>query len=998
MTSPESYIPKHLAERILNSRAALEGERKQVTVLFADVAGFTALSARLDPEELHSVMDGCFQHLIEAVHRYEGTVNQFTGDGVMALFGAPIAHEDHAVRAVAAALAIQKALAAYAKRLAAERGIEFGVRIGLNTGPVVVGKIGDDLRMDYTAQGETVNLAARLQAASPTGGVLISEATHRLASQYFVTEARGLLNLKGFDHPVDAFAVTGERTRRARFEAALARGLTPLVGRESELAFLRDCLERVESGRGQVVSLVGEAGVGKSRLVYELNRALRDAELTFLQAHCLPHGESHPFHVVTQFLRATFRLEEGDPEGVQLEKLDREIGRLDSSLRWTAPYLKRLLALPAPELDAEGLDQQQRKRRMLEAVKAFTLRAAAERPVFLLVEDMQWTEPSSEECLRALVDGIAEHRVMIVCTYRTGYAPPWQDRSTHQRLALDPLTRHETAAMVHALLGTSDSRADVIAERAEGNPFFIEELAAYLRESSSKRSRRRSSAEAEIPQTIQDLLTARIDRLPDSLKRTLQRASVLGREFSLSLLEAIGAADGDLAADLAELVSRELLHEKALFPEVRYSFAQPLIRDVAYESLLLKSRAELHGRAGRALERLYASRPEEVLQDLARHYARSNDPAKAVSYLVRSGERAANVFAYADAETSYRQALEVVERTPALGGERAGILERLGDAVFSRGELRESFDHWNQALAALDDASVGRRAADLHRKIGVASFAAGEKNDAIAHLERGLAALDSDLETIEAARLYQEFARISFRLGDNSRATEWAERALALGEKLGAPDVVSHAHNTLCIALARAGDLERGAAEVAKSLDTALAHRLAAFACCAYTNLAVMYVSLDHARSAEYCRQGLELARQIGDQLQQSWLYCALAGGHCTIAGDYDAGVKAAEAAAELDQRLGQRSHLPIPLIILAQIYQCRGELDRSAHYYRQALEVAESIGEPQLLVPCYDGLATLAIESGDDERADHWLAKSRELHERSDAGSDTFLVLPFLC
>src|SRR5207302_951143 len=295
-------------------------------------------------------------------------------------------------------------------------------------------------------------------------------------------------------------------------------------------------------------------------------------------------------------------------------------------------------------------------------------------------------------------------------------------------------------------------------------------------------------------------------------------------------------------------------------------------------------------------------------------------------------------------------------------------------------------------------AAEGRRVADLRRKSAVAQWTAGDTARALAELEDGLAALGADRDALEAARIYQELGRIHFRLGDNRKATEWAAEALALGERLGAADVVSNAYNTLGVAAARAGELERGAATVQKSLDTALAADLAAVACRAYTNLAVMYTSLDHQRSAAYCREGLALAQKIGDQLQQSWLFCALAGGHCTIAGDYDEGVKAAETAIELDRRLGQQGHLPIPIIILAQIYQCRGDYARSREHYREALGLAEKLGEPQLLFPCYDGLATLAIEGENEAEAEQWLARSRAVQEAAGWTSDSFLVLPFLC
>jgi adenylate cyclase len=994
---PLGYTPRHLADKILTSRAALEGERKLVTVLFADCAGFTALASRLDPEDLHNLMDGCFHRVLDAVHQYEGTVNQFTGDGVMALFGAPIAREDHAVRAVSAAMAIQDGLGEYGAVVRAQHKIDFALRIGVNTGAVVVGKIGDDLRMDYTAQGETVNLAARLQSAALPGGILIGESTHRLVRGHFVTSDAGLLELKGLAHAVPAFAVSGRRNRRARFEMVLERGLTPLVARSTELAVLRACVEKARAGRGHVVSLAGEAGVGKSRLAYELRRELEAAPITRLEGYCLSHTQALPFHPIVQLLEAHFGLEEGEPAAAKIEKIEADVCRLDPGLGWTMPYLKHLLSLAVVEHEADGLDPAQRKRRLIEAVKAVMLRSAQRRSLVLVVEDLQWIDPSSEETLSALVDSLAAYPLLLVCTYRSGYTPAWHERLAHQRIALDPLSDDEAMQMVRDLLAVSDlgSLGELVVKRAAGNPFFIEELTTYLRE---RGLGAQPLAEGELPATIHDLLTARLDRLPDSLKHTLQLASVLGREFPAGLLEAIAPPERDVQRDLTELARLDLLRETEIYPLARYSFSHPLIQEVAYQALLLRSRAELHGRAGRALEQLYAERLEEVIEALAEHYAKSAERAKAVHYLMRAGERAAALFAHHEAAAYYERALQLLSPEAGAHDQRCVILERLGDAVYAQGAVNQALPHWQAALATLDTARDPRRGADLHRKMGSACWDAGRKDEALAHLDRGLAVLGADSENLEAARLYQELGRIHFRLADDTRPMEWAERALALGTRLNAPDVIAQAYNTIGVVLARADRIDEGAEYVRRSLDTALTNQLGSVACRAYTNLAVMYAALDSNRAAEYCREGLALAQRIGDQLQQSWLYCALAGGHCLLAADYEEGVKAAEAAAELDRRLGQRSHLPIPLILHAQIHQCRGDYARSAEYYRAALEVAEGVGEPQLLLPCYEGLATLAIELGDEADADAWLAKSGRTREITGLSSDTFTMLPFLC
>ena len=998
--APAGYTPKHLADKILTSRSAVEGERKQVTVVFVDCVGSTALSTTLDPEDLHAILDGYFQNLLDAVHRYEGTVNQFTGDGIMALFGAPISHEDHAVRGVAAALAMQHAVREYTATLRRERGLELAVRIGLNTGPVVVGKIGDDLRMDYTAQGETVNLAARLQQAATPGGVLISEATMRQAAGYFVLEEAGEMTLKGLPRPVRTYAVTGQRLRRARFDLSVERGLTPLVGRRRELAFLGEALDRALAGRGTIVSVTGPAGMGKSRLVYELRRGLDELAVTCLEARCHAH-QAPPFDLIVQLLQVNFGLEEGESERAQVQKIEAGVRGLDPDLAWTIPYLKHLLALPAPELDVDGLDELQRKQRMVDAVRALTLRGAEHRPLFLVMEDLQWIDHSSAEYLGAVIDSLVTRPILLVCTYRQGYAPAWADRSFHERLVLAPFSDEETAAMVRSLpdgnfIGAA--ACQLVVKRAEGNPLFVEELTGYLRDRGLLGGDDATApAEAEVPSTIQDLLTARIDRLPEPAKRTLQVASVLGREFPRPLLEAIAPPGLDVAAELTALVRTELLTETTRFPDVRYRFTHLLVQTVAYQNLLVKARADLHARAGQALEALYAERPEEVLPELAHHYGRSPQRDKALEYLVRAGDRVRSLFAYDEAAVFYGDALRTLEHAPD-DPRRPLILDKLGDATYAHGELAAALGHWAQALALVEAQGDRRRSAELHRKMGVATWDTGDRAVALEHLECGRAALGDDSHNAEAARLYHELGRIHFRLGDHAEATQWARRALALGQELGAPDVVSNAYNTLGVAVARAGNIEDAAAYVQQSLDTALAHQLGAVACRAYSNLAVMYAAIDHVRSSEYCRDGLALAQRIGDQLQQAWLFCTLAGGHCTLAGDYDAGIKAAQTAVDVDRRLGQRGHLPVPLIILAQIHQCRGEHAQSAHYYREALEVASAVGEPQLLFPCYDGLATLAIEAGNDAEAEAWLTRSREVQQATGWTSETFLVLPFLC
>ncbi len=448
-----AYTPKHLAEKILRSRSALEGERRQVTVLFGDIAGFTTLAEKLDPEEVHRIINHCFELMTAEVHRFEGTINQYTGDGIMALFGAPIAHEDSPRRAVHAALGIQRELRAYAKQLEAERGITLRMRIGLNTGPVVVGRIGDDLRMDYTAVGDTTNLAARMQQIARPGSVVVSEATHKVVAGFFDTLELGEVPVKGHA-PIQAFEVLRARGRKARLDVAAERGLTPYVGRGRELATLNELFREVKAHRGQVVFITGEAGIGKSRLLLEFQRQLAQAgePVTWLEGRCISFGQSIPFLPLIDQLRENFRIEEfdGEPEIVaKVEHGMRRLGHLEAHI----PYIRHLLAVDPGDPEISAMDPAVRRKRILDASRALALRGATFRPIVLVFEDLHWVDMSTEEYLGLLMDAVASAPIMIVLTYRVGYNPPLGSWSFYTTLTLRSLSEAEATTMASRVLG-----------------------------------------------------------------------------------------------------------------------------------------------------------------------------------------------------------------------------------------------------------------------------------------------------------------------------------------------------------------------------------------------------------------------------------------------------------------------------------------------------------------------------------------------------------------
>ncbi len=679
--APAGYTPRHISEQILAVRTAIEGERKQVTVLFCDMVRSSDLATQLGPEEFHLVVDRFFQVALAEVHRYEGTINQFLGDGFMALFGAPIGHEDHARRAVLAALGI------------AERS-EVTIRIGINSGLVVVGAIGDDLRMDYTAFGDTTVLAARLQAVAAPGAVLISQRTAGLVRGYFQLEEITPVEVK--ERTVCPLRVTGLGTRTA----ALAAGdeLSPFTGRDRELAELHRVLDIAVDGEGQVVGLAGDPGLGKSRLALEFRR-LAEPRAAVLEGRCLSYGTGIAYLPLFELVRNACGIAAGDAPELVSSKIELKVKALELDVS-LAHYLRHAFGLPTGDPSLAGLDPQAIRKRTFDALRQLLVAEAIRRPLVVLIEDLHWIDQTSQDFLAELADELPSVPVMLLVTYRPGYTPPWIGRSYACQLALRPLSPAASETIVASILASGDQgTAAAIAERGEGNPFFLEELARASRDQTAR------PPDITVPETVQQVLAARIDRLGTDQKAALQVAAVLGREFSLDLAEEIWDGEGPLEARLQELKALEFLRERHGPAERTFVFKHALTREVGYDSMLQARRRYLHARAGTALEYSKASQRFEHCELLAYHYSRSTDPARAIPYLAIAGDRAKDRYANGEAIAAYGQAIDLIERLDDRRPDPYGaICENLGIVQVRLSRYDEAIDAYQKGLTVVSDA------------------------------------------------------------------------------------------------------------------------------------------------------------------------------------------------------------------------------------------------------------------------------------------------------
>jgi class 3 adenylate cyclase len=681
----------------------IDGERKTVTALFADIKGSTELMSELDPEEARAVIDPVLQLMMDAVHRYDGYVVQSAGDGIFALFGAPVAHEDHPQRAVHAAITMRDALRRGDIGQPGQPAIE--VRIGINTGEVVLRLVHTGGHTEYAPVGHAANLAARMQSAAPAGGIVISEDTRHLVEGYFELRESGLTEVKGVAQPINVYEVIGTGPLHGHFDLAVRRGLTKFVGREHELEQMQHALELAMSGHGQMVAVVAEAGTGKSRLFHEFKATL-PPECKVLEAYSASHGKSSAWLPVLELLRGYFGIQDVDDAAARRAKVGARITALEPVFSEALPYLWGLLGIQEGPDSLAQMDAPIRRQRTLDAIKRIIIRESLNQPTVVIFEDLHWIDSETQALLDLLADSIAGARLLLLVNYRPEYRHEWSGRAYYLQLRLDPLGGDNAAAMLEALLGNGadlDSLKRQVADRTGGNPFFIEEMVRALFEQgilaqNGTVKQIQPLVQAHLPVTVQGVLAARIDRLQAGDRDLLHMLAVLGREFPLGLVQRVSAVPSDeLQWGLSRLQAGEFIHEQPAVNDVGYVFKHALTQEVAYNSILIERRKVLHERAAQALKALFIDSIDDHLVDLSFHYSRSGNDSQAIDYLIRAAEQAEQRSAYSQAAAYFQQALTRLNEKPA-GPERdrkeIAIHRGLGDtAIVMSGYAAPEYEH-----------------------------------------------------------------------------------------------------------------------------------------------------------------------------------------------------------------------------------------------------------------------------------------------------------------
>jgi len=967
--SPAHHTPSHLAERLraeadaLDARADRDGERKIVTALFADIKGSMELLEPLDPEDARRIVDPALRLMMDAVHRYDGYVAQSTGDGIFALFGAPIAREDHAHRALYAALRMQEEGRRYAERLRRERGINLQIRVGVNTGGVVVRSIRkDDLHTDYAPVGHSTGLAARMEALATPGSIFVTEHTWRLTDGYFEFRDLGPAQVKGVSEPVRVFEVLRAGPPRSRLQVAARRGLSRFVGRTRELAELSRAFELVGHGRGQIVGVVGEAGVGKSRLFYEFKQAsVRGAMV--LETFSISHGKAQAYLPLIELLHSYFQITLDDGERSRREKITGRVLGLDRQLEGTLPYLFSLLGIPEAGSALDQMDPAVRRQRTIDAIRQVLLRESLAEPLVLIVEDLHWLDGESDAFLQALSESIPTARILLLVNYRPEYRHGWAGKTFYTQLRLDPFGPREVEELLSELLGPGapGTVKRFLLERTQGNPFFIEELVRALFEEGvlvrdGDIRLAREPEQLRIPATVHGVVAARIDRLRGEAKDLLQVMAVIGQEISPAVLVGtVGRSEDELRPLLADLLGAEFIHEVPAFPEPYFTFTHALTQEVAYGSLLAERRQGLHEDAACAIEQLHAElhagRLEGHLGELAHHYVRSGNRTKAIEFLERAAAQASRRSAHDEAIGFYTRALETLRELPeshTRDHQELGLVVALGQVAASRAgytaaNVERLFARARALCGRVDDPP--RRLLALRGIHFFHQFRA-ELGPAIELGQEMLALAQRSADPLMLVTAHSVLAQDFLFRGELARALVHAEEGTAALRSIGTEALQQSEGPEALFGYAGrvrwlAGYPDQARARARESIELARAMGRPRGLGAAFYSAAMLYQNLrDVAGSLALTREGLAVCETHG-LVQRRAQILAVHGWALAAEGQLDEGIAALRNA--LAEYRATRAELARPnyLGMLAEAYTAMGRLEDGLAALTEALTAA---------------------------------------------------------
>lgn len=1034
--SSESLQRPDMLTAAIESTELPEGERRQATIVFSDLSGYTAMNERLDPEEVEAIMSRIKEEAVRIVESHEGIVNQFVGDEILALFGIPTAHEDDPIRAVKAALELHELVRQKSPEVESRINEPVSLHTGIHTG-LIVTNLRDERDGQFGITGDTVNTGARLKSQAEADEILISPKTQRLVGPYFQTEALEAIRMKGKTKPMTPYRVIGESKIHSRFEAAEKKGFTAYTGRDQELATLHACLEKAVRGEGQFVTVVGEAGAGKSRLHYEFRHNLDREKITVLQGRCQSYGSDTPYLPFLDSMRRGLHLREDDSPDELLEKAVTNIKAIDPSLEEYIPLYLHMLSIRSDYPLPVHLHGKELRKAMEEALAAIMTLNTQHRPMVLILEDWHWSDEASQAALKHLIGVTAPYPLMVMVTYRPDHPGSWDYLSYHTPVVLKPLDAPYTEKIIRSVMGAErlpEGLGQLIHERTDGNPLFIEEVCNSLIEEgvvvieAGQAVLTQTLESLILPDTVQAIIRTRLDRLDSNAKEALRLASVIGRVFGQRVLERIYSAQAELSKSLEELKTIEVIQQIRVLPEAQYTFKHVLTQTVVYETLLLQRRKELHGVIGRVIEELYSERLEEQAPILAYHYARSDRQDKATEYSLLAGDQAAGLYANTEATTFYEQALSIARTLPAspivqrwqidaalklsavgitrqdIERDRANLEEAhtLAEALNDESRLarvlywlgRIHYVLWNPQIAI----EYARQSLEIADRIGDDSLAASPVNlmgrvywqlsdfaQAIEMMERSVEQMRRIGNKVEESTASAMAGYVLGLMGEFDRALAHANHGIQLAQKTQNPFAEANGYHLRGTIYDKRGDWTQAISDYEEAMRIAeKAEDLFRLYLVKSWKGRAHAMAGDPARGRVVLEESLVLAERIGTKFWRAWQKTALAACHLKL-GEFHTGSPLCLEAISLGEETGDK-------YVMAFAHRTFSEIlfgiepsnpQKAEHSMLEAIRIQKEIDAKPELARSYVSFAHLLIGKGEEEKAKEYLVKATAMFQQ---------------